>query len=313
MTSSPFSTPVTDRGTVGALLASVVDYAGLFPPAGLGMAEAADRFVRYQMDPASWMLGSFVVPLSRLNEFGDVLDDLLVGERTQMRLPVSVILPSVNAHVTEELHILRERHRRQVVVGSLEVHPMKAAAIRASRPLISGDLDVFFEAPVIEHAEGDGLREILEAIAEVGAKTKLRTGGVEPSMIPSAEQVASAIEGCARLGVPFKATAGLHHPIRSEHPLTYQADSPRATMHGFLNVLVASTLAFGGMASETEIAQILGESDPRAFSFADGDIAWQDRSFGQEQAARCRRSFFHSFGSCSFEEPVHDLRELEIL
>ena len=84
-------------------------------------------------------------------------------------------------------------------------------------------------------------------------------------------------------------------------------------MHGFLNVLVASTLRFGGMVDEAEMRDVLFETDAAAFQIDDQTLSWRDRSFGIEQTARCRRSFFQSFGSCSFEEPVRDLTQMGIL
>ena len=54
---------------IHALLRHSIDYAGLFPPAGLPMSEAVDNFARYLNNPSSWALGRFVVPAQRLGEF----------------------------------------------------------------------------------------------------------------------------------------------------------------------------------------------------------------------------------------------------
>ena len=51
-----------------ALLAGVVDYAGLFPPAGLALDLALTHYVRYRQGPGGWMLGRFVCPAARLPE-----------------------------------------------------------------------------------------------------------------------------------------------------------------------------------------------------------------------------------------------------
>jgi len=42
--------------------------------------------------------------------------------------------------------------------------------------------------------------------------------------------------------VPFKATAGLHHPVRSVQRCTYQADAPPALMHGSQRLPAAALL-----------------------------------------------------------------------
>jgi len=46
-----------------------------------------------------------------------------------------------------------------------------------------------------------------------------------------------SLRGAPSWGVPFKATAGLHHPLRCIHPLTHEPNSPAAAMHGFLTSL----------------------------------------------------------------------------
>ena len=52
-----------------ALLTNLVDYAGLYPPAKLGMSAAVDNYATYLRSEESWMLGRFICPVSRLEEF----------------------------------------------------------------------------------------------------------------------------------------------------------------------------------------------------------------------------------------------------
>src|SRR5262249_3283632 len=109
--------------------------------------------------------------------------------------------------------------------------------------------------------------------------------------------------------LPFKATAGLHHPIRSPYALTYAADAPRAELHGFLNVFMAAAFAWHG---QRPIERILAETDAGTFRF-DEQARWRDWSLTVGQIQEARHEFAHSFGSCSFEEPVHDLEALGFL
>src|SRR5262245_40788191 len=51
-----------------ALLAGVIDYAGLFPPAKLPLDQAIRNYARYRREPDSWMLGRFICPAARLAE-----------------------------------------------------------------------------------------------------------------------------------------------------------------------------------------------------------------------------------------------------
>ena len=52
-----------------ALLEEVIDYAGLFPPSQLSMQEAVVNYAAYRSGELGWMLGRFVVPTARLDEF----------------------------------------------------------------------------------------------------------------------------------------------------------------------------------------------------------------------------------------------------
>jgi hypothetical protein len=141
---------------------------------------------------------------------------------------------------------------------------------------------------------------------------KVRTGGLTPEAIPSAEELAAFLCAAAARRVPFKATAGLHHPLRSVRALTYAVDSPQAPMHGFLNVFAAAALAWHGM-DEGHVVQLLEEREAAALVFSDDDLLWNGHRVTTEEILAARREFAHSFGSCSFEEPVTELRGLGLL
>jgi hypothetical protein len=174
----------------------------------------------------------------------------------------------------------------------------RAAVIEAKR-IVRVGRPAYCEVPIAE----------LDAVRRAGCFAKLRTGGVKPDAIPVVGEVAAFIVACAERRLPFKATAGLHHPVRATHPLTYEADAPRAVMHGFLNVFLAAAFAWHG---DRDIEPILAETDAAAFRF-DDRAHWRDRSLGAGQVREAREQFAHSFGSCSFEEPVRDLEALGLL
>ena len=79
-------------------------------------------------------------------------------------------------------------------------------------------------------------------------------------------------------------------------------------MHGFVNLLVASTFAWRG-AAVAVVRQILDETDRAAFRLGD-EIHWQDRQISAEETIAARCDFIHSFGSCSFVDPVDELQQL---
>jgi len=145
--------------------------------------------------------------------------------------------------------------------------------------------------------------DLIKDLARNGLRAKIRTGGLTPDAIPSSKTIADFLRECAQHQVPFKATAGLHHPIRCVRPLTYEPDAPRGTMHGFINVFMAAAILPYAEA-------ILEEADPQAFTFDDDTASWRGHAVLTDDLARVREEFAISFGSCSFEEPVKDLQEL---
>ncbi len=164
------------------------------------------------------------------------------------------------------------------------------------------------ERPVYCEVSTSSLQQLDEVKAS-GCYAKIRTGGLKPEAIPSEADVAAFITACAERRLPFKATAGLHHPIRRDYPLTYEAGAPIATMHGFINVLMAASFAWKG---EKDIVPIIAERDPKAFSF-DENAHWRGKALSLAEVNDARRNFIHSVGSCSFEEPVSDLKTLDYL
>lgn len=55
--------------SVRSALRGLIDYAGLFPPAQESMDDAVRHYAAYRRAAHQWMLGRFVVPASRLDEF----------------------------------------------------------------------------------------------------------------------------------------------------------------------------------------------------------------------------------------------------
>ncbi|MEO5577009.1 MAG: hypothetical protein ABIR67_00150 [Gaiellaceae bacterium] len=137
----------------------------------------------------------------------------------------------------------------------------------------------------VELPLGDGLEEKVAALADKGLRAKIRCGGAE---LPAAEELGRFLAACRAAGVPFKATAGLHHPIAV------------GGRHGFLNVLAAC--AFEDAAALIEDVELNADA-----------LRWRDREAGAAELARVRREQLVAVGSCSFFEPVDELKELGIL
>lgn len=300
---------------IRSLLSGAIDYAGLFPPAALPMDDAARRFAAYRAGADAWALGRFVVPAGRLGELaaaaeaGAARDErAAAGDRWRL----SALVAGDGAADFVRLATFNDEYESRgtgwsAVVDAVEAKadgPSQVAALRACLPR---DLETFVEVPL-----GEALDATLEAVAEHGLAAKIRTGGVTPAQFPDAAEVARFLRACARLSLPFKATAGLHHPLRAEYPLTYEPGSAKGTMFGFLNVFLAAAAARAG-AAEPDLVAMLEERDPASLHVTDDGIGWRGHFFTEAELTAARGRFALSFGSCSFEEPLADLRTLGLL
>lgn len=287
-----------------ALLHGVVDYAGLFPPAALDMAGAVRAYDQYRTSPDAWMLGRFVVPIARLDEFAAELSALHPSGPAEW--PVAA-LPGADVAADAR----RAQAFNDAAPGArIETLESKAATeddIIAVAAHAAQDFTVFVELPV-----HDDPAALIEAAKRAGINAKIRTGGVTPDAFPPARAVVRFMRRCIDTGVLFKATAGLHHPIRAAYRLTYAEDAPRGMMYGYLNLFVAAALIANG-ASDDEARSALEERDPAAFDISNGAVAWRDRRLDAAALNAARHRVITSFGSCSFREPVDELRALGFL
>jgi hypothetical protein len=230
-------------------LARLIDHAPLFPPASLDMEDAVAENARARATEQSWMLARFVCPASRLGE----LEATMAPESAPA---LSVVLDG----------------------GDWRDTPFRVEAVEmvgVSREDLA-DVETFCEVPL-----DDGWRDTVAAVAAAGANAKLRCGGAR---VPTVAEVAAFLVAARDADVAWKATAGLHHPVRTERE------------HGFLNLLMAAARAEAG-AGEAELQAVLAERDPAAL----------------RDAVEQPRGRFRSIGSCSFSEPVEDLQALGIL
>jgi hypothetical protein len=297
--------------SVTALLGEAIDYAGLFPPAGLDMAASARNFAKYTAGPASWALGRFIVPVSRLEEFNFAVADLAAKDGAPpWRL--SALGGSDPSADLDRIKAFNRWHgerdaRLTVAIDTVELKAATPELVSQAVRELDESLRVFFEIP-IERDPAD----LVAAIAETRRSAKVRTGGVTHDAFPTAGELARFLDAALRAGVPFKATAGLHHPVRGSWPLTYQRNAPRAMMHGFLNLFLCAAFMYDGMGRE-EAEALLAEGDGAAFRFDESGVEWKGRRVANEGIAAARRGFAVSFGSCSFEEPLGDLQKLGLL
>ena len=56
------------KNSLEKFMNGLIDYAGLFPPAKLPLDEAIDEYITHFSEEKKWMLGRFIIPISKLNE-----------------------------------------------------------------------------------------------------------------------------------------------------------------------------------------------------------------------------------------------------
>ncbi|MEO6656145.1 MAG: hypothetical protein ABIO36_08685 [Pyrinomonadaceae bacterium] len=295
------------KESVRALLAGAVDYAGLFPPASLSMPEAVINYATYKNSNYNWMLGRFVVTAARLGEFYECASDFISRDASRAwRLAVVA-----GEDVFETLRLIDDFNAVNgpgVVCDMVEIKTITAYEIETVSPALPAGVDAYFEiAP-----KGD-FSDLIACVALARQRAKIRTGGVTPDAFPGTADIIRFVRTCLAANVPFKATAGLHHPIRCFHPLTYEHNSPKGTMHGFLNMFLMTGFAREGF-RPSFLEDVMEEEFHEVFRFEDQTVTWrEDYSLSIWQLDVLRQKGIQSFGSCSFDEPIADLQKLGIL
>ena len=306
------------RRSLRALLGGIVDYAGLFPPAGLDMPAAVANYAAYRRGPDAWALGRFVLPAARLEEFESAAApffDHADGDRLGP-WPVAALAGPRFADDAARAQAFNARERRTAldardsgapaaVIDTIEVRAGTDGEIGRVAASPRDGLATYVELPV-----ADDPRELVAALARAGLRAKVRAGGVTVDAFPTSAQLTRFIATCIEAGVPFKATAGLHHPLRAAYRLTYEPDSATGTMFGFLNVFLTAALLRGG-GSMDDARALLEDSDASAFRVDDDSIAWRGHRFDAADLADMRHLAV-SFGSCSFREPMEEMQLLRV-
>jgi len=294
------------------LFSELIDYAGLFPPAALSMSEAVKNYARYVKSENAWMLARFVLPLSRLDEFEreakEFLNPPAIAGGTDKNLWRLSALCGASDEEMKAIEDFNLRYSERAVIDAIETKANNANEV--STACGSGRvslINTFCEISIPEDP-----RDLIEAIAKAGFKAKMRTGGIKQEMFPKAEEIARFIFACHQSNVAFKATAGLHHPIRCVKPLTYEANAECGKMHGFLNVFLTAAFVSKGL-SESEAIELLLDENAESLSFENDAITWRSFRVNADEVKNTRENFALSFGSCSFTEPIEDLKELGIL
>lgn len=284
------------------LMAGIIDYAGLFPPAELSLEKALKNYINYIKSSDNWMLSKFIIPAGLLYQ----VTELLVEVDDKLRF--SVIISNSEKDLENIIHL--KNSLKGIDVLSLEIKPQvmlenlinKFDFIRSN---INKNIQIFVESNV--NPDYDLIEKLTMFKNEnIYIGYKLRTGGVTQESFPSVDLVASVIKSCAENKIPFKATAGLHHPF------THFNTTVNIKMYGFINVFTAGIFAMKYNLNATELMNIIQDENPNNFIFKD-NLVWKNYEISSDEISEIRRNYFTTFGSCSFDEPREDLRNLKLL
>ena len=301
------ATQSSSRQSVQTLLSGAIDYAGLFPPAGLAMPEAVINYATYRNSNYNWMLGRFVLSVAQLEDFIESAGDFISRDAaTAWRL--SVLASEDLVDTIRRIQLFNAAYGPGVIIDSLEVRANSTSKVDNIADAVPDGITAYLELGL-----GENFPEMIAQLALYGHRAKIRTGGVTSDAFPKTQDIISFVQACVAANVPFKATAGLHHPVRCYRPLTYAADSPQGTMHGFLNLFLMTGFAREGFRKNL-LEEVMEEEFAEVFRFEDQAAVWRDEfRLSTTQLETLRIFGIQSFGSCSFDEPVADLQKLGIL
>jgi hypothetical protein len=297
----------TPKESVRTLLAEIIDYAGLFPPSQISMPEAVINYATYKNSNYNWMLGRFVVPVARLDEFFESAKDF-ISRDSNNAWRLSVLASEDIYETIRQIEDFNAKNALRVICDTLEVRATTESKIENTVRIMPDSLTAYFEIPI-----DDKLADLVTALSIHGQRAKIRTGGTSADEFPSTRTIIRFIRTCLAANVPFKATAGLHHPLRCFKPLTYEANAPKGTMNGFLNLFLATGFARAGF-KPIILEEVLEDEFEESFEFTDNGVAWHgDYFLTTWQLGFVRQKSIVSFGSCSFDEPITDLQEIGLL
>ncbi|GAA2158152.1 hypothetical protein [Actinomadura napierensis] len=266
-----------------AFARGLCDDAAVFPPGLAPLADAVPAHRRHRAAPYAALVGPLVLPATALDQLYPLV--------TSDPLDLSITAPNGPAQAANAVAAAADL---PVVVHAVEVAvPTGMTASDLVHGLELLDVPVYVEVPRDERRPA-----VIDALAATGHRAKFRTGGVHANLYPAPDELAAGVVAAVRAGVPFKATAGLHHPVRNTDPET------GFHQHGFLNLLLATDAAMHG-AGPAELTAVLADRDAAS-------IAARIAGLGDARAAFARSRFL-SFGTCSITDPLTELAALGLL
>lgn len=299
------------KNTLKELLSGILDYAGVYPPAKLDFTSSYTNYCTYRNSPKAFMLGSFVCPITNL-------EDLRASQTPESPIDVSVIASAaqnqenffrqlesdVEKTTSYFSHAIPSHnlYSFEVRLMSYDTDIQKCEKVLNKLYSINKNTKLFLEVPFLDGWENSVLEMISRISEQTLCNAKIRTGGLNQNSFPTVKQLQQFIYACANNELPFKATAGLHHPI------THWDDEIKVIMHGFFNVFISAICMYHNYEHEI-VEKILSSQNTSDFQFYDEYAVICDNKITLEEIQQ-GRTFALSFGSCSLDEPVEHLVSL---
>ncbi|TCO26416.1 hypothetical protein EV652_107308 [Kribbella steppae] len=279
--------------TVPALFRHLVDDAAMFPPGDLPLTEAVAAHRVHRQSAYADLVGVFVCTDE------DLMKVAAEAARTGPGpLEVTVVITGGAGGIEPAVRYGDRSTDVEVKAVEVRLRNEDDLSRNALRVVRTCDDCLDEENAFVEIGLDGAWERALDVVADAGYAAKLRTGGLDASLFPTEGQVAAFITACLDREVAFKCTAGLHNAVR------HTATDTGFEHHGFLNVLLATRASLDG-AAQDELAALLASRDGDALAARAGELT-------EDQAAGVRR-WFTSFGSCSIDEPRHDLTTLKLM
>lgn len=303
------------QSSIHAFMYKIIDYAGLFPPAQLDLYPALKNYAEYIRSADDWMMSKFIMPASRLDE---LTDELMSHFNQQFPLNLSLLTPFFDSDKSRLIQV-QENYPASVICSGIEsmvtdpdMFESRYEANRVARMDFENEIQAFYEMP----RDADWSTEVkknVQTLSDLNENYgltdgfKLRCGGIEAALFPSPREISIAINICRDFEIPLKFTAGLHHPVR------HYSSSVKTKMYGFFNIFIGGMLSYKHQLDNDNLEEIIIDEDARNFQFSDIGISWKNLELTHEDISILRSRSLISYGSCSFDEPREDLKELGLV
>lgn len=321
------------------LLSNAVNYSGVLPPTKLNLREAVGNYVDFSHSKYAWMLGNFVIPYDQLSDLSNFAD-----RRHQLKGPFSICVlgpetesldkfKGIMSLIDKEIRKVHSGYPGEVRTNIMELKLPLASIenlnpeelVKALEVVVKSSSEsrllphrVFFEVPgsfdaektkkvtkVIAVHNKSILKRKIDNYLFSGLKINFNpTNGSRP---PSAKYLAEVLLYArdANVAVRFSGTENTPFP---SYNYTIQSH-----VHGFINILTASMLAYTQDLNLEEMIEVLEDKNPENFIFKEAYLGWREWAAPVMEVKMLRMLSITSMNLSSFTPPIHGLKELGLI